>query len=512
MPHQTLTRAEVAKHNSEDDLWCIIDHRVYDLSDFLDAHPGGSVVLTQIAGTDATTAFYNLHRHEVLTKYSSLCIGVIDGEKPEVIDQKPGDLSQVPYAEPLWLRPAFKSPYYKESHKRLQKAVREFTDTYVYPEAQEKEADGTYISQELIDRMAGNGLLAMKLGPGKHLHGKELMGGVVKGEEFDYFHDLVTAQESVRAKARGFQDGNMAGMMISLTAVREWLGDKELRDRVTDECLSGKKKICLAITEAFAGSDVAGIRTTAEKTKDGKNYIIRGTKKWITNGMWCDYFVVGCKTDKGFSVILVERSDAVETKPIKTSYSTAAGTAYIEFQDVVVPVNHLLGKEHQGFMVIMSNFNHERWTMCCAVISWQRIIVEECLKWANQRLVFGKNLLSQPVIRAKLAKMISHVEANQAWLEQITYQMCNMSYAQQAKSLSGPIGLLKSFATRSAHEVADEAVNIFGGRGITQSGMGRTVEHFHRCYKFDAILGGTEEILADLGVRQAMKEMPKAML
>ncbi|KAF4554394.1 Acyl-CoA dehydrogenase-like protein 2 [Elsinoe fawcettii] len=512
MPHQTLTRAEVAKHNTEDDLWCIVDHRVYDLSDFLDAHPGGSVVLTQIAGTDATTAFYNLHRHEVLQKYASLCIGTIDGEKPEVIDQKPGDLSQVPYAEPLWLRPAFKSPYYKESHKRLQKAVREFTDTYVYPEAQEKEADGTYISQGLIDRMADNGLLAMKLGPGKHLHGKKLMGGAVDGKEFDYFHDLVTAQESVRAKARGFQDGNMAGMMISLTAVREWLGDEKLRDRITEECLSGKKKICLAITEAFAGSDVAGIRTTAEKTKDGKNYIIRGTKKWITNGMWCDYFVVGCKTEKGFSVILVERDDNVETKPIKTSYSTAAGTAYIEFQDVIVPVNHLLGKEHQGFMVIMSNFNHERWTMCCAVISWQRIIVEECLKWANQRLVFGKNLLSQPVIRAKLAKMISHVEANQAWLEQITYQMCNMSYAQQAKSLSGPIGLLKSFATRSAHEVADEAVNIFGGRGITQSGMGRTVEHFHRCYKFDAILGGTEEILADLGVRQAMKEMPKAML
>lgn len=108
--------------------------------------------------------------------------------------------------------------------------------------------------------------------------------------------------------------------------------------------------------------------------------------------------------------------------------------------------------------------------------------------------------------------MISLVEANQSWLEQITYQMCNMSYAQQSKSLSGPIGLLKSFATRSAHEIADDATNIFGGRGITQGGMGKVVEMFHRTYKFDAILGGTEEILADLGVRQAMKNFPKAML
>jgi alkylation response protein AidB-like acyl-CoA dehydrogenase len=114
----------------------------------------------------------------------------------------------------------------------------------------------------------------------------------------------------------------MAGMFISLTAVQQWLSDAPLKAKVTDEVLSGRKKICLAITEAFAGSDVAGIRTTAEKTADGKNYIINGTKKWITNGMFCDYFVVGCKTAKGFSVILVERGEGVETTRIKTSYST----------------------------------------------------------------------------------------------------------------------------------------------------------------------------------------------
>lgn len=108
--------------------------------------------------------------------------------------------------------------------------------------------------------------------------------------------------------------------------------------------------------------------------------------------------------------------------------------------------------------------------------------------------------------------MISICESNQAWLETITYQMCNMSYAQQARNLGGPIGLLKSHATRTAHEIASEAINIFGGRGLTQTGMGRVIEMFHRTVKFDAILGGTEEILADLGVRQAMKDFPKAML
>ncbi|KAI9881897.1 MAG: hypothetical protein M1823_006391, partial [Watsoniomyces obsoletus] len=334
----------------------------------------------------------------------------------------------------------------------------------------------------------------------------------LKEEELSIIDSESASRQSALKKARGFQDGNMAGMMISLTAVREWANDTELKERVTQECLSGKKFMCLAVTEAFAGSDVAGLRTTAEMTPDGKHYIINGTKKWITNGMFADYFVTGCRTKKGFSVILIPRDDNVETQRIKTSYSTAAATTFIQFDNVKVPVNHLLGKEDQGFIVIMSNFNHERWAMACSVIRWCRTITEECLKWCHQRIVFGKPLISQPVMRQKLARMISLTEACQSWLETITFQMNNMSYAQQSKLLGGPIGLLKSFATRAAHEVADDAVNIFGGRGITQTGMGRYVEMFHRTYKFDAILGGTEEILADLGVRQAMKQMPKAML
>lgn len=141
-----------------------------------------------------------------------------------------------------------------------------------------------------------------------------------------------------------------------------------------------------------------------------------------------------------------------------------------------------------------------------------RTVVEETLKWANQRLVFGKRLIDQPVIRQKLAKMIALIEVNQSYLEAITHQMCHMPYSQQAQHLAGPIGILKMSSTRAAHEIADEAVQIWGGRGLTTTGMGRTIEMFHRTYKFDAILGGAEEVLGDLGVRQAMKGMPKVML
>ena len=249
--------------------------------------------------------------------------------------------------------------------------------------------------------MARLNLIALRMGPGKHLHGVNLLDGAVRGEEFDYFHDLIMAQEGVRVNARGFQDGSLAGMVIGLPCIMNYMRDAARRQAIMDEVLGGKKYMCLAITEAFAGSDVAGLRTTATKTPDGKHYVVNGTKKWITNGVFSDYFVTGVRTEKGLSVLLIERGEGVETKPIKTSYSPAAGTAYVTFDNVKVPVENLLGQENKGIYVILSNFNHERWTMACASISQSRIVVEECLKWAHQRQVFGKRLIDQPVIRQK---------------------------------------------------------------------------------------------------------------
>lgn len=100
--------------------------------------------------------------------------------------------------------------------------------------------------------------------------------------------------------------------------------------------------------------------------------------------------------------------------------------AYITFDNAIAPVSNTLGPEGGGIFVMLSNFNHERWVMCCSSARSQRAIVEECLKWVNQRKAFGKPLSSQAVIRSKLAAMISRVESAQNWLENVTWQMCNM--------------------------------------------------------------------------------------
>ncbi|KAI8972295.1 acyl-CoA dehydrogenase/oxidase [Pilobolus umbonatus] len=505
MALKVYTRDEVKRHSAENDLWIIIDSSVYDMSRFINFHPGGAVPILEYAGQDATDAFYGLHRQDVLIKYDRYKIGSIEGETAQIDVYQPGDLSTVPYGESsAWM--GFKSPYYKESHFKLRIAVRKIVDSLA-EEVRAYEDAGSKPTDEFMQTLGKHNLLAANIGPGPWLHGLTFPGGI-KGEEFDYFHEMIVHEEFTRWKVRGTDDGIAGGMVISVPTVLNF-GSAALKQKIIPEVFSGKKRICLAITEPYAGSDVANIRTTAKRTADGKHYIVNGVKKWITGGSYADYFSTAVRTEKGISMLLIERGEGVETKPIKTSYSPSAGTAYVIFENVLVPVENLLGKEDRGFLVVLSNFNHERWVMLTGASMAGRLVIEECFKWANQRLVFGKRLIDQPVIRNKMASMVSKLESFHAWVENLTYQMNNMSYMEQADQLAGPIALCKYHSTRVLHDISDDACQIFGGRAITKTGMGRTIETLQRTYKFSAILGGAEEVMADLGIRQAMRKFPE---
>jgi len=239
---------------------------------------------------------------------------------------------------------------------------------------------------------------------------------------------------------------------------------------------------------------------------------VKGVKKWITSGMFADYFVTAVRTGKGrngISMLFISRDMGVKTKAIKTTYSSCAGTALVIFDNVKVPVENLMGignkgKEGQGFACIMYNFNHERWMIVSSFLASCRVCISDCFKWACQRMAFGKPLIEQPVLRQKLAKMAGMVESAHALLELVTHQMDVMPYKEQSLKLGGPIALLKYQSTRAGTLVADEAVQMFGGRGITRTGMGQVVERFQKTYKYASVLGGSEEIMADLAIRQQM--------
>lgn len=273
----------------------------------------------------------------------------------------------------------------------------------------------------------------------------------------------------------------------------------------------GDETCCLAISEAYAGSDVASLRTRAVMDAKGENYIVSGTKKWITGGCYADWFVTAVRTGKagggGISMMLIPRSEEIETTVIKTKYSSAAGTAFVTYENAVVPKKNVFGAEGKGFQIIMSNFNHERWMIAVVCIYRARLCTEEVFKWAMQRKVFGAKLVEQPVIREKLAQSFAGLESITAMLHDVTHTM-NRKGPQSAE-VGGRIALLKYATTRMCHQVSDNAVQIFGGRGVTLTGMGRIVETFHRVYKVPSVYGGSEEIMADLAVRQAIKHYPQ---
>ncbi|KAI8064576.1 acyl-CoA dehydrogenase/oxidase [Gongronella butleri] len=504
---KTFTREEVARHASEEDMWIIIDTVVYDITRFVDMHPGGLFPLLEVAGKDATDAFYSMHKQDVLLKYNRYKIGSIANEEPQIHMYQAGDLSKIPYGESSFFM-GYKSPYFTERHKEFRIAVRKVLDS-MRQEAEEYETTGDRPSDEFMQKLGSYGLLAANIGPDavRLIPTIQLPGGI-QPEEYDYFYEMIVHEEFARWSTPGTGTGVLGGMTISLPTVINF-AKPHVKAKVVPEVLSGKKRMALAITEPYTGSDVANIKTTAKLSADGSHYIVNGVKKWISNGQFADYISTAVRTDKGISMLLIERTEGVETKQIKTSSAASAGTAYVEFTNVKVPIENLLGVENQGFKVVLSNFNHERYIMLCGATMAARLVIEDCFKWANQRKVFGKRLIDQPVIRNKLAGMISQMEAMHNWLENLTYQMNHMSYAEQSVKLAGPLALCKYQMTRMLHNVSDDACQIFGGRAITKTGMGRRIETLQRTYKFSAILGGSEEIMADLGVRQAMKYFPK---
>ncbi|RKO96843.1 acyl-CoA dehydrogenase NM domain-like protein [Caulochytrium protostelioides] len=386
------------------------------------------------------------------------------------------------------------------------------------PDAETLRATGNPPDRAILKKMAQFELIAMRIGPGPHLKGRQLPAGITP-EEFDYTYTALTHAEMSRLGIYTIGEAYSSGVMIGLPPVMNF-GPPALRDRIVNEVLGGDRTIALAVTEPHVGSDVANLTTTATLTADGRFYVVNGLKKWITNGRIMvngkaqpsDYFTTAVRTGgpgmKGISVLVIPFAEGVSVRPIKTSGSSSAGTALVEFDNVKVPADHLLGKLNGGFPVIMTNFNKERWAMVSGILPACREVVTECYKWVNQREAFGKPLAKQPVLMHKLGAMTAELEAIQAYFDAITYAMNHLPAGEQAQKLAGPIALLKFRATRAMHQIVDDAVQIFGGRALTQTGMGQKVEHLQRVYKFGAILGGAEEILTSLAVRQAFRAFP----
>lgn len=288
-------------------------------------------------------------------------------------------------------------------------------------------------------------------------------------------------------------------------------GSKQLQERFLPDVLSGKKRICIAITEPDAGSDVANITTTARKSADGKHYIVSGQKKWITNGIWSDYATMAVRTGgdgaSGLSLLLVplKGHPGVEMRRLKVGGQISAGTTFIDLDEVKVPVENLIGEEGLGMTYIMTNFNHERLSICLGVVRQCRTALSAAFEYVMKREAFGKTLMDNPVVRHRLAGAGAQLEAYQAWIDQLAYQAQNMSKAEADLKLGGAIAMAKALGGRIFDECASVSILLFGGNGYTRSGQGELIEKIYREVPGMRIPGGSEDVLLDLSIRQLVK-------
>lgn len=409
------------------------------------------------------------------------------------------------------------SPYYTDSHKKWQKTCRAMFDELM-ADAGEWERQGD-VPESLYSQFAAANMLIPNLSsplPVQWLHklGIRTLPGGLPVEEFDSIHTLIYADELARSGSLGPGGAITTGMAFGVPPILKF-GSKSLQERFLPDLLTGKKRICIAITEPSAGSDVGNIQTTATRSKDGKHFIVNGTKKWITNGLWSDYASMAVRTGgpgpAGLSMLVVPllHTKGVNMRRIKVQGQTAAGTTFIELDDVLVPVENLIGKEGMGMKYVMLNFNHERLSISIGVNRLSRVAISAAFEYCLKREAFGKPLMDQAVVRHRLAKCGAELESHWAWIEQFTYSLTKMSEEEANRELGGLTALLKAQAGRVIESCASTAVLLFGGNGYSKSGQGEVVERIYREVPGARIPGGSEDVMLDVAIRQLVKNFQR---
>lgn len=376
-----------------------------------------------------------------------------------------------------------RSPFYDESHEAVAHSVRRFVSQEVTPNIDRWEAEGE-LPRELHRKAAAAGILGLNF--------PEAYGGHSEG--FDVFHSL-TQTEELSAPGAGGLGASLMTHGIGLPPILA-LGSDEMKRRIAPEVLSGEKLIALAITEPSGGSDVAQLRTRAERV--GNKYVVNGSKMFITTGMRADYLTVAVRTGgpgaKGISLMLIEaaREGVSRTRLDKMGWR-CSDTAAIHFQDVEVSPENMIGAENEGFRGIMRNFNGERLGMAMGCCAFARVALAEAVEWAQSRETFGKKLGQHQAMRIKLADCARQIAATQAWVDQAAWQH------RASKGLPADYAMLKVQATRMLEHVAREAAQVLGGASYI---TGSKVERIYREVRVNAIGGGSEEIMLDLAGRQ----------
>ncbi|PTX61871.1 acyl-CoA dehydrogenase/citronellyl-CoA dehydrogenase [Melghirimyces profundicolus] len=374
-------------------------------------------------------------------------------------------------------------PYLTEEHEQLRRTIRKFVDKEVTPYVEEWEKAGEF-PRDILERMGELGFLGLR-------YPKE-----VGGQGWDYFAGVVFAEELARCGCGGFPMAVAVQTEMSTPPILQF-GNDEQKERFLKPAIQGKKLAAIGITEPNHGSDVASIETRAKR--EGDEWVINGTKMFITNGPRADFVTLVTRTSedpyKGISLILVEldRPGVSVSRKLKKVGMRSSDTAELIFDDVRVPYDHLLGEEGSGFSQIMWELQGERMIAAAGAIGMAEFAYEQAYQYAKTRKQFNQPIGHYQVIAHLLAEMKTEIE------------LCReMTYATAYRFSKGEvpgkeISMVKLATAQMAHWVADRALQIFGGNGYMMEYPVQRIWRDTRLYRIGA---GTDEIMKEIISKQ----------
>ena len=369
--------------------------------------------------------------------------------------------------------------YFSDEHKLFREGLQQFLQKEVAPFIDEWEASGK-IDPAIWTKFGHMGYFGINY--------PEQYGGM----GLDKFHMLIFLEELQKVNSSGFAAAMWAHVYLAMTHLNAE-GSEQLKEKYLTASIAGEKIGCLCITEPFGGSDVASMRTTA--VKKGDHYVINGSKTFITNGYYSDYLIVAAKTNpeaggKGMSMFLIDRETPgiTSTKLNKLGWR-ASDTAEIAFDDVHIPLDHLMGEENQGFYYIMQHFALERLIMAINAHARAEYALEYTVHYMSERKAFGKNLDQFQALRHKIADMAARIEMIKVFNYQAIDQMIKGQYVVKEASMS------KLISTEVADEVAYQCLQMLGGYGYIED---YPLARLFRDSRLGPIGGGTSEIMKEI--------------
>jgi alkylation response protein AidB-like acyl-CoA dehydrogenase len=370
---------------------------------------------------------------------------------------------------------------FTDEHEAVRKQLRRWVESEVAPHAPGWEE--TTFPSEIFPRMGELGFLG--------LNKPEQYGG----QGGDYYMEMVLAEELARGGSGGFNMAVFVQTEMTLPTILQF-GTEEQKQQWAAPAIAGEKILALGITEPDAGSDVAAITTHAAYDAASDEYVINGSKVFITNGWRADMIVLVTKTDpdagyEGFTLFLVpmDLPGVVREKRLEKAGMHASDTALLHFKDVRVPASAVLGEVGKGFFQIMWELQGERLIAAAGAVAGAQVLFEKTMDYALQRKAFGREIGHFQVIRHKFAEMSTKIEVGRAMTYMTAWRFQNGEYPVRE------ISQAKLYTARIACEIADECLQIHGGMGYMRE---TGIERAWRDLRLNRIGAGTDEVMLDV--------------